>query len=86
MVEDGRDYLVYIKYSLLNFPKIITRIFPFALFFSFSYVLSKYELNNELIDIENNRIELKKFPTPPKGKTIKDVNVIINIDNDNQKH
>ena len=23
MVEDGRDYLVYINYSLLNFPKII---------------------------------------------------------------
>ena len=37
MVEDGRDYLVYIKYSLLNFPKIITKIFPFALFFSFFY-------------------------------------------------
>ena len=44
------------------------------------------EVNNELTDIENNKIELKKFPTPPKGKTIKDVNVIINIDNDNQKH
>ena len=44
------------------------------------------EVNNELTDIENNRIELKKFPAPPKGKTIKDVNVIINIDNDNQKH
>ena len=44
------------------------------------------EVNNELIDIEKNRIELKKFPTPPKGKSIKDVNVIINIDNDNQKH
>jgi len=49
MVEDGRDFLVYINYSLLNFPKIISKIFPFALFFSFSYVLSKYELNNELI-------------------------------------
>ena len=44
------------------------------------------EVNNELTDIENNKIELKKFPTPPKGKSIKDVNVIINIDNDNQKH
>ena len=44
------------------------------------------EINNELTDIENNKIELKKFPTPPKGKSIKDVNVIINIDNDNQKH
>ena len=42
------------------------------------------EVNNELTDIENNKIELKKFPTPPRGKSIKDVNVIINIDNDNQ--
>ena len=44
------------------------------------------EHNNELTDIEKNKIELKKFPTPPKGKSIKDVNVIINIDNDNQNH
>ena len=44
------------------------------------------EVNKELIDIEKNKIELKKFPTPPKGKSIKDVNVIFNIDNDNQKH
>ena len=42
------------------------------------------EVNNEFTDIENNKIELKKFPTPPKGKSIKDVNVVINIDNDNQ--
>ena len=42
------------------------------------------EAKNQLTDIENNRIELKKFPTPPKGKSIKNVNVIINIDNDNQ--
>ena len=44
------------------------------------------EINNELIDIDNNRVELKKIPTPPKGKTVRDINVIINIDNDNQKH
>jgi Fur family transcriptional regulator, iron response regulator len=43
-------------------------------------------VNNELIDIEPHVIELKKFPTPPKGKTIKNVNVIINIDNDTQNH
>ena len=64
MVEDGRDYLVYINYSLLNFPKIITRIFPFALFFSFSYVLSKYELSNELMILWNfgiNKIQLINF-------------------------
>ena len=49
MIEDGRDYLVYINYSLLNFPKILSRIFPFVLFFIFFYITSKYELNNELI-------------------------------------
>ncbi len=49
MIEDGRDYLVYINYSLLNFPKIITKVLPFVFFFSFFYVISKYELNNELM-------------------------------------
>ena len=43
MVEDGRDYLVYINYSLLNFPKIITRIFPFALFFNMSEIYDNSE-------------------------------------------
>ena len=64
IVEDGRDYLVYINYSLLNFPKIISKIFPFALFFSFTYVLTKYELNNELIIFWNfgvRKIELINF-------------------------
>jgi lipopolysaccharide export system permease protein len=64
MVEDGRDHLIYIKYSLMNFPKIISKIYPFALFFSFSYVLTKYELNNELIIFWNfgvSKIELINF-------------------------
>ena len=29
MIEDGRDYLVYINFSLLNFPKILSKLFPF---------------------------------------------------------
>ncbi len=49
MIEDGRDYIVYVNYSLLNFPKILSKIFPFVLFFSLFYITSKYELNNELI-------------------------------------
>tara|TARA_B100000575_G_C23081872_1_gene623351 strand:+ start:17 stop:1165 length:1149 start_codon:yes stop_codon:yes gene_type:complete len=49
IVEDGRDYIVYINYSLLSFPKIISKIVPFAIFFSFYYVINKYELNNELM-------------------------------------
>jgi Fur family iron response transcriptional regulator len=42
--------------------------------------------NNELIDIQTNNIELKKFPSPPKGKSIKNINVIIDIDNDTHNH
>ena len=49
MIEDGRDYLVYINFSLLNFPKTISKIYPFILFFSIFYITVKYELNNELI-------------------------------------
>ena len=53
MIEDGRDYLVYISFSLLNFPKILSKVFPFALFFSLFYVTIKSELNNELIILWN---------------------------------
>ena len=49
MIEDGRDYLIYIKYSLLNFPKILSKVLPFVFFFSFLYIITRYELNNELV-------------------------------------
>ncbi len=64
MIEDGRDYTVYIKYSLLSLPKIINKIYPFALFFSLFYVTTKYETNNELIIFWNfgvHKIELINF-------------------------
>ncbi len=57
MIEDGRSYTVYISYALLNFPKIISKILPFSLFFSFSYVLAKYEMNNEMIVFWNNGVD-----------------------------
>ena len=40
--------------------------------------------NNELVDIESNQIELKNIPNPPKGKSIKSIDVVINIENDSQ--
>ena len=49
MVEDGRNYQVYFNYTVLSFPKIISKIFPFAIFLSFFYIISKYENRNELI-------------------------------------
>ncbi len=56
IIEDGRNYNVYLGYTLLNFPKIISRILPFALFFGFAYVFIKYEVNNELLIFWNHGI------------------------------
>ncbi len=64
MIEDGRDYLVYLNYSILNFPKILSKIFPFILFFSLYYVTIKYEVNNELMIFWNfgvNKIDVINF-------------------------
>ena len=64
MIEDGRDYLVYINFSILNFPKILSKIFPFILFFSIFYVTIKYELNNELMIFWNfgvHKIQIINF-------------------------
>ena len=57
IIEDGRNYNVYILYTLLSFPKIITKVLPFCIFFSFSYIFIKYEMNNELIIFWNHGIE-----------------------------
>ena len=64
IIEDGRDYLVYLKFTSLNFPKIFSKIFPFILFFSIFYITSKYEVNNELIIYWNfgvNKIEVINY-------------------------
>ena len=64
IVEDGRDYLLYINYSILTFPKIVSKILPFAIFFSFYYVINRYELNNELMIFWNfgvEKIQLANF-------------------------
>jgi len=64
ILEDGRSYIVYVQYTLLNFPKIISRILPFVLFFTFIFTLTKYEYNNELIILWNfgvHKISFIKF-------------------------
>jgi len=64
IIEDGRSYIVYLKYTLLHFPKIISKILPFVLFFSFIFTLVKYEQNNELIILWNfglHKISFIKF-------------------------
>ena len=64
MIEDGRGYFTYLSYSILNLPKIISKLLPFILFFSFFYILNKYENNNELLIFWNfgvNKIQLVYF-------------------------
>ena len=61
IIEDGRDYWVYLQFSVLNFPKIISKIFLFILFFSIFYITYKYEEKNELIIFWNfgiNKIQI----------------------------
>ena len=64
IIEDGRDYLVYLKFSILNYPKILSKIFPFVMFFSLFYVTISYETKNELIIFWNfgvHKIEIVNF-------------------------
>ena len=64
VIEDGHGFLVYLKYTLFSFPRIISRIFPFIIFFSMTYILLKYEYNNELVIFWNfgiNKITFINF-------------------------
>ena len=64
VIEDGHGFFVYFNYTLLSFPKIFSRIYPFAIFLAFSYVLLKYEDKNELIIFWNfgiNKINFINF-------------------------
>ena len=61
VIEDGHGFLVYFKYTLLSFPKIISRIFPFAIILAFSYILLKYEIKNELVIFWNFGIKKINF-------------------------
>ena len=61
VVEDGHGLPVYLKYTLLSFPKIISRVFPFMVFFSIIYILLKYENKNELVIFWSFGVSKMKF-------------------------
>ena len=61
VIEDGHGFLVYFNYTLLSFPKIFSKIFPFAIFLTFSYILLKYENKNELVIFWNFGIKKITF-------------------------
>ena len=49
VVQDGHGLKTYFSYIILNFPKIIHRIIPFIFFISLFYMLTDYEMRNELL-------------------------------------
>jgi len=61
VTEDGHGIKVYFFYTILNFPKIVHRIFPFIVFVSFFYIILKYNKNNELDIYWLNGISKKEF-------------------------
>ena len=52
---------MYFKYTLLNLPKIISRLMPFIFFVAIFYTINKSEDNNELKIFWINGIDKKEF-------------------------
>ena len=59
--EDGHGLVTYFNITLLNFPKIFSRIMPFCIFLSIFYTLIRYENKNELVIFWNIGINKIKF-------------------------
>ena len=59
--EDGHGLVTYFNITLLNFPKIFSRIMPFCIFLSIFYTLIRYEVKNELVIFWNIGINKIKF-------------------------
>ena len=59
--EDGHSFKVYFLYTLLNFPKIFSRLLIFMFFISIFYTISKYEEKNELLIFWTSGIKKKEF-------------------------
>ena len=61
VTEDGHGLEVYFKYTVLNLPKIISKIMPLIFFTTLYYILNQYEDNNELKIFWINGIDKKIF-------------------------
>ena len=61
VTEDGHGLGIYFKYTLLNLPKIISRLMPFIFFLAVFHTINKSEDNNELKIFWINGIDKKEF-------------------------
>ena len=49
IVEDGHNVLLYLNYSLLNIPKILTKFIPLSFLLGLLFTILKLESENELL-------------------------------------
>ncbi len=59
--EDGHNFAVYFKFSLLSLPKIFNKLMLFVFFISVYFTLSRYEENNEILIFWSFGITKKEF-------------------------
>ena len=61
VIEDGHGLEIYFKYTLLNLPKIVSKLIPIIFFIAIFYTINKYEDNNELKIFWISGIDKGKF-------------------------
>ncbi len=49
ITQDGHGFKTYAWYTIFNFPKIVHRLIPFVFFISVFFIITNYELKNELL-------------------------------------
>ena len=59
--EDGHSLKIYFSYTVLNLPKIFSRILIFIFFISTFYIINKYQENNEILVFWSNGIKKINF-------------------------
>ena len=59
--EDGHGIKIYFFYSLLNIPKIFSKLFIFTYFLTLFVVINRYEDNNEILIFWTNGIKKISF-------------------------
>ena len=59
--EDGHSLKVYFSYTILNLPRIFSKILIFIFFISAFFIINKYEDNNEILVFWTNGIKKINF-------------------------
>ena len=57
VAEDGHSLKIYFSYTILNLPRIFSKILIFVFFISVFYIINKYEENNEILVYWTNGIK-----------------------------